>query len=75
MISFLSSETSIQSAKFIGKMMNKLDTSIFITTIFDYPTVAQYAAFLEKTYPESPDKNNAITASHLEGERENPSHF
>ncbi|HFA51232.1 MAG TPA: amino acid adenylation domain-containing protein [Bacteroidetes bacterium] len=43
--------TSIQAAKFIGRLMTELDTSIFITTIFDYPTVATYTRFLEKNYP------------------------
>ena len=64
--------TSIQAAKFIGEMMRKLDTSIFITTIFDYPTVSKYAAFLEETYPDSIKKINAIIVSGAEGESESP---
>ncbi|MFQ5446119.1 MAG: aminotransferase class III-fold pyridoxal phosphate-dependent enzyme, partial [Saprospiraceae bacterium] len=43
---------SIQAAKFIGELMTFCPASIFITTIFDYPTVAGYSAFLEKNYPE-----------------------
>jgi amino acid adenylation domain-containing protein len=43
---------SILAAKFIGELMTACSASIFITTIFDYPTVAGYAAFLEKNYPE-----------------------
>ncbi|MCB0517420.1 MAG: amino acid adenylation domain-containing protein [Lewinellaceae bacterium] len=41
---------SILAAKFIGELMNATGASIFITTIFDHPTVAAYAAFLEKNY-------------------------
>ena len=41
---------SILAARFIGEMMNACGASIFITTIFDYPTVAAYSAFLEKSY-------------------------
>ncbi len=41
---------SILAAKFIGEMMNASGASIFITTIFDHPTVAAYTAFLEKNY-------------------------
>jgi amino acid adenylation domain-containing protein len=41
---------SIQAAKFIGQLMDVLQTSVFITTIFDHPTVATYAVFLEKNY-------------------------
>ncbi|TAK34570.1 MAG: amino acid adenylation domain-containing protein [Saprospiraceae bacterium] len=44
---------SILAAKFIGELMTACSASIFITTIFDYPTVAGYAAFLEKNYPEA----------------------
>ncbi|MCC6723568.1 MAG: amino acid adenylation domain-containing protein, partial [Saprospiraceae bacterium] len=42
---------SILAAKFIGGLMTACEASIFITTIFDYPTVAGYAAFFEKNYP------------------------
>ncbi|MBI1227883.1 MAG: amino acid adenylation domain-containing protein [Bacteroidetes bacterium] len=41
---------SIQAARFIGGLMTACETSIFITTIFDHPTVAGYAAFFEKNY-------------------------
>ena len=64
--------TSIQAAKFIGEMMKKLDTSIFITTIFDYPTVASYATFLEETYPQALNHTIPIIVSHVEGECESP---
>ena len=43
---------SILAARFIGEMMNDLNASIFITTIFDNPTIASYTAFLTKNYPE-----------------------
>ena len=42
---------SIQAALFIGQLQKELDTSIFVTTLFDYPTIASYAAMLEKEYP------------------------
>ncbi len=41
---------SILAAKFIGGLMSACEASIFITTIFDHPTVASYAAFFEKNY-------------------------
>lgn len=44
--------TSIQAAKFIGGLMNDLGVSIFITTIFDYPTIEKYTDFLQKKYSE-----------------------
>ena len=42
---------SILAARFIGELMTATGASIFITTIFDHPSVAAYAAFLEKNYP------------------------
>jgi amino acid adenylation domain-containing protein len=44
---------SILAAKFIGRLQKDLDASIFITTIFDHPTVASYAALLEEAYAEN----------------------
>ena len=41
---------SILAARFIGGLMTACEASIFITTIFDHPTVAGYAAFFEKNY-------------------------
>ncbi len=41
---------SIQAARFIGGLMTACEASIFITTIFDHPTIAAYAAFFEKNY-------------------------
>ncbi|MEO1260059.1 MAG: amino acid adenylation domain-containing protein [Bacteroidota bacterium] len=64
--------TSIQAARFIGQMMEKLDTSIFITTIFDYPTVAAYATFISETYPDYLRNKNAIVVSQAEGKDESP---
>ncbi len=42
--------TSIQAAQFIGQLQKELDTSIFVTTIFDNPTIATYAKMLETAY-------------------------
>ena len=44
---------SILAARFIGELMTNFQTSVFITTIFDYPTVAAYAGFLEKNYKDN----------------------
>ena len=44
--------TSIQAAQFIGQVQKELGVSIFVTTIFDYPTVNEYAAFINKKYKE-----------------------
>ncbi|MFK7935091.1 MAG: amino acid adenylation domain-containing protein, partial [Saprospiraceae bacterium] len=41
---------SIQAAQFIGRLSKTLDTSIFVTTIFDKPTVAAYAQMLQSNY-------------------------
>ncbi|MEZ4887302.1 MAG: amino acid adenylation domain-containing protein [Chitinophagales bacterium] len=43
---------SIQAAQFIGELQQQLDAPIFITTIFDNPTIAEYAAMLEESYKE-----------------------
>ena len=41
---------SIQAVQFIGQLQKQLDTSIFITTIFDNPTVEEYTKMLEREY-------------------------
>ena len=41
---------SIQAAQFIGQLQKELNASIFVTTIFDNPTIATYAKMLEKEY-------------------------
>ena len=48
---------SIQAAQFIGQLQRELDTSIFVTTIFDYPTIADYANMLEKDYSKQISQN------------------
>ena len=63
---------SILAARFLGRLMDETGASIFITSIFDHPTVAAYAAFLEKNYPEavaslvnvSPSENTDGAADH-----------
>jgi amino acid adenylation domain-containing protein len=60
---------SILAAKFIGEMMDLSGASIFITTIFDYPTVAAFSAFFEKNYtiaaPGTPSRSacNPVTGA------------
>ncbi len=41
---------SLLAARFIGQWQQALHTSIFITTIFDHPTVASFAAMLQREY-------------------------
>ncbi|MFK8103091.1 MAG: amino acid adenylation domain-containing protein, partial [Saprospiraceae bacterium] len=48
---------SLQAAKFINIVQETLGEPIFIITIFDAPTIASYAAMLEKDYPEAIRKN------------------
>ncbi len=42
--------SSIQAAQFIGQLQKELNTSIFVTTIFDNPTIASYAKMLDSDY-------------------------
>jgi len=48
---------SIQAAQFIGQLQKELNASIFVTTIFDNPTIATYAQMLEKQYSKELAKN------------------
>ncbi len=41
---------SLQAAQFINRMQQELKESIFIVTIFENPTIAEYAAMLKKDY-------------------------
>jgi amino acid adenylation domain-containing protein len=43
--------TSLQAARFVNQMQTELGESIFVTTLFGAPTVAEYAALLQQTYP------------------------
>lgn len=54
---------SILAARFIGDLMTLGGASIFITTIFNFPTIAAYAAFLEEKYPDIIEKLQAETTS------------
>jgi amino acid adenylation domain-containing protein len=47
--------TSIQAARFVGELQKRMNTSIFITTIFDNPTIAEYAEMLESQYSKEID--------------------
>jgi amino acid adenylation domain-containing protein len=44
---------SLLAAQFIGKLQRELQASIFIVTIFDAPSIAQYAALLETDYADA----------------------
>lgn len=62
---------SIQAAQFIGDLQKELNTSIFITTIFDCPTIAEYAAMLEKDYTEAVETFfHTDNTSHKEDKRD-----
>ena len=42
--------TSISAAQFAARLQNVLQETVFIVTLFDNPTVAQYAQFLTREY-------------------------
>lgn len=42
--------TSIQAAQFIGRLQDDLCENIYIVSIFEAPTIAEYAQFLQKNY-------------------------
>ncbi len=41
---------SLQAGKFVGKVSSDLQEQVFIVSIFNTPTIAEYANFLEKEY-------------------------
>ncbi len=43
--------TSLRAARFVNQMQALLDESFYVVTLFDAPSVAEYAAFLEREYP------------------------
>ena len=43
---------SLQAGKFVGKVSSDLQEQVFIVSIFNTPTIAEYASFLEKEYKE-----------------------
>lgn len=42
--------TSLQAARFINRLQEELSENIYIVSIFESPTIAEYAAFLKKNY-------------------------
>jgi amino acid adenylation domain-containing protein len=42
--------TSLQAARFINRLQEDLDVNIYVTSIFESPTVASYAEFLRRDY-------------------------
>jgi len=48
--------TSIQAATVISQLQKDLDEFIYVLTIFDAPTVHEYARFLQKDYPQAISK-------------------
>ena len=43
--------TSLQAARFVNQMQTELGETIFVFTLFGAPSVAEYAAFLEREFP------------------------
>ncbi|NNE28574.1 MAG: amino acid adenylation domain-containing protein, partial [Saprospiraceae bacterium] len=48
---------SLQAAALISKLQSLLRENIFIVTLFEHPTVAQFAAMLARDYEEAVQKN------------------
>ncbi len=44
---------SLLAAAFINRLRSELDASIYIVSIFEAPSVAEYAAFLRRDYPDA----------------------
>ncbi|MFK7774118.1 MAG: amino acid adenylation domain-containing protein, partial [Saprospiraceae bacterium] len=44
---------SLQAAAFVAKVQKELNETVFIVSIFEAPTVREYAKFLEKNYPKA----------------------
>jgi amino acid adenylation domain-containing protein len=42
--------TSLQAARFINRVQQELNENIYIISIFEAPTISEYAAFLKKDY-------------------------
>ncbi len=45
--------TSIKAAQFINKLQQELDENIYIVSIFEAPSIAEYRAFLEMNYADA----------------------
>jgi hypothetical protein len=44
--------TSLQAARFVNQLQTEMDQSILVITLFGAPTVAEYAALLERQFPD-----------------------
>jgi amino acid adenylation domain-containing protein len=45
--------TSLQAARFINGLQEELGENIYIVSIFESPTIAKYATFLQRNYPQA----------------------
>ncbi|MEJ2431315.1 MAG: sulfotransferase, partial [Deltaproteobacteria bacterium] len=45
--------SSLQAARFINRLQQELGENIYIVSIFESPTIAEYAAFLQRDYARS----------------------
>jgi amino acid adenylation domain-containing protein len=44
--------SSLQAAQFISELQSQLGESVFVVTLFEHSSIAEYAEFLKQTYPE-----------------------
>ena len=43
--------TSLHAARLVSRIQQQLGQTVFIVTLFDHPTIAEYSLFLQKEYP------------------------
>jgi amino acid adenylation domain-containing protein len=55
---------SLQAAEFVNRMQHELGAFIYVVTVFSAPTVADYAAFLERQYPDALRKRFDLAEPH-----------
>lgn len=55
--------TSLQAAKIINKIQEALDETIFVVTMYENPTISQYAHFLSTSYSDSVKNKLGIDVS------------
>ncbi len=63
---------SIQGALFVNRLQRELDAIVYVMSLFDFPTVAQFAAYLEGSYREALAAAGWIAAGDGVGETDGP---
>ncbi len=56
--------SSLQAAQFVNELQGDLGEFIYVTTIFEHPSVAQYAEFLQRDYVELLNKKFGRSLAH-----------